>query len=403
MDLTIQPGALSGRIEAIPSKSQAHRLLICAAFAENCTDLVCPEVNQDIEATAECLNRICHAVMRTDWGYDICPYRCEGDCGPDSIYLNVHESGSTLRFLLPIVGALGISTIFKLEGRLPKRPLSPLWEEMERMGCKLEWFADDMFSVDGKLCPGDYYIDGSVSSQFITGLLFATSLLDADSTIHITGKLESKPYVDLTQQAMKLFGVGSENFHVKGGQVYRSPGKITVEGDWSNGAFWLAADALGSKLTVENLNPSSAQGDRAAAELIDQLCVEKITISAADIPDLVPILSVVAAAKHGAVFTDIRRLRLKESDRVASTVAMIEGLGGKAEATKETLTVYGTGLRGGTVDSVNDHRIAMSAAIASTVCTQSVTVLGAEAVNKSYPHFWDEFARLGGNYEQHIR
>ena len=399
MDLTIQPGALSGRIEAIPSKSQAHRLLICAAFADGKTELTCREINRDIEATADCLRSLGAGIQRTPKGYCVTPIQNI----PTSASLNCCESGSTLRFMLPIVGALGVDATFFMEGRLPARPLSPLWEETERMGCILTRPTPDTLRCQGSFRPGSYSIDGSVSSQFITGLLFATSLLDADSTIHITGKLESKPYVDLTQQAMQLFGVGSENFHVKGGQVYRSPGKITVEGDWSNGAFWLAADALGSKLTVENLNPSSAQGDRAAAELIDQLCAEKITISAADIPDLVPILSVVAAAKHGAVFTDIRRLRLKESDRVASTVAMIEGLGGKAEATKETLTVYGTGLRGGTVDSVNDHRIAMSAAIASTVCTQSVTVLGAEAVNKSYPHFWDEFARLGGTYEQHIR
>jgi len=399
MDLTIQPGALSGRIEAIPSKSQAHRLLICAAFADGKTELTCREINRDIEATPDCLRSLGAGIQRTPKGYCVTPIQNI----PTSASLNCCESGSTLRFMLPIVGALGVDATFFMEGRLPARPLSPLWEEMERMGCILTRPTPDTLRCQGSFRPGSYSIDGSVSSQFITGLLFATSLLDADSTIHITGKLESKPYVDLTQQAMQLFGVGSENFHVKGGQVYRSPGKITVEGDWSNGAFWLAADALGSKLTVENLNPSSAQGDRAAAELIDQLCAEKITISAADIPDLVPILSVVAAAKHGAVFTDIRRLRLKESDRVASTVAMIEGLGGKAEATKETLTVYGTGLRGGTVDSVNDHRIAMSAAIASTVCTQSVTVLGAEAVNKSYPHFWDEFARLGGTYEQHIR
>ena len=399
MDLTIQPGALSGRIEAIPSKSQAHRLLICAAFADGKTELTCREINRDIEATADCLRSLGAGIQRSPKGYCVTPIQSI----PTSASLNCCESGSTLRFMLPIVGALGVDATFFMEGRLPARPLSPLWEEMERMGCTLTRPTPDTLRCLGSLRPGSYSIDGSVSSQFITGLLFATSLLDADSTIHITGKLESKPYVDLTQQAMKLFGVGSENFHVKGGQVYRSPGKITVEGDWSNGSFWLAADALGSKLTVENLNPASAQGDRAAAELIDQLCAEKITISAADIPDLVPILSVVAAAKHGAVFTDIRRLRLKESDRVASTVATIEGLGGKAEATKETLTVYGTGLRGGTVDSVNDHRIAMSAAIASTVCTQSVTVLGAEAVNKSYPHFWDEFARLGGTYEQHIR
>ena len=402
MDITIHPASLRGEIQIIPSKSMAHRYLICAAFADQQTDLICPETNQDIEATASCLGLICHSVLPTNDGYEVTPYGYE-ETPFDSFYLNCHESGSTLRFLLPIVGALGADTTFKMAGRLPQRPLSPLWEEMERMGCSLKWISKDELHVAGQLRPGDYYIDGAVSSQFITGLLFATSLLDGDSTIHITGNLESRPYVDMTQQAMKRFGVETENFHVKGGHVYRSPGTVTVEGDWSNGAFLLAAKALGSGLNVLGLNTQSAQGDRAVVEILKQLEQGTPTVSAKDIPDLVPILSVVAAAKHGAVFTDIRRLRLKESDRVASTIAMIENLGGKAEADENTLTVHGTGLTGGTVDAVNDHRIAMAAAIAATVCQQDVTILGAECVKKSYPRFWEEYARLGGNYDQYLR
>ena len=402
MDITIHPGSLSGEISIIPSKSQAHRLLICAAFSDNCTDLICPETNQDIEATAQCLNMICHGVVRTDWGYDICPYLYE-DSGPVSVYLNCHESGSTLRFLLPIVGALGLKTVFKLEGRLPKRPLSPLWEEMERMGCSLKWISESEISVTGQLRAGDYYIDGGVSSQFITGLLFATSLLRGDSTIHITGTLESKPYVDMTLRAMKDFGVEVKDFHVTGGQKYRSPGRVSVEGDWSNAAFFLAAKALGSSLDVFGLDTDSPQGDRAVSEILTQLDAGMPTISARDIPDLVPVLAVTAAEKHGAVFTDIRRLRLKESDRVASTIAMIHNLGGKAEADENTLTVWGTGLTGGTVDAVNDHRIAMAAAVGATVCREDVTIIGAQCVSKSYPQFWAEYRRLGGNYEQYLR
>jgi len=290
-----------------------------------------------------------------------------------------------------------------MEGRLPKRPLSPLWEEMERMGCKLKFISEDELLCEGQLKPGDYYIDGSVSSQFITGLLFATSLLNGDSTIHITGKLESKPYITMTQNAMKLFGVDSEGFQVKGGQIYHSPGTIQVEGDWSNGAFFLAANALGSQLNVLGLDLESAQGDRAVVRHLQEIVNGTPRICAKDIPDLVPILAVTAAAHHGAVFTDIHRLRLKESDRVASVIAMLQNLGGKAEATEDTLTIHGTGLTGGTVDSVNDHRIAMSAAIASTVCTGPVTILGTEAVKKSYPRFWEEFTRLGGNYELNLR
>mgnify|MGYP002519721501 CR=1 FL=1 len=178
---------------------------------------------------------------------------------------------------------------------------------------------------------------------------------------------------------------------------------IRVEGDWSNGAFWTTAQSLGCELSVQGLDTDSVQGDRAVLEILPQLCTGTPTVSAADIPDLVPILSVFAAANKGAVFTDIHRLRIKESDRVESTIVMLQALGGKAEATGDTLTVFGTGLTGGTVRSYNDHRIAMSAAIAATVCTEPVTILGAECVEKSYPKFWAEYARLGGNYEQYLR
>ena len=399
MDITIQPNKLSGTLQIIPSKSQAHRLLICAAFADKETVLTCAETNQDIEATIGCLRALGADIQRTSTGYRMEPIRSV----PGQAVLNCRESGSTLRFLLPVVGALGTDTIFKMEGRLPQRPLSPLWEEMERMGCQLKFISENELRCSGKLQPGEYFIDGSVSSQFISGLLFATSLVDGDSKIHITGKLESKPYIDMTRQAMQLFGIDTEDFKIKGGQQYHSPGSLTVEGDWSNGAFFLAANALGSQVNVKGLSADSAQGDRAAAEILPRLQKERAIISASDIPDLVPILSVVAAANHGAVFTDIRRLRLKESDRVASVIAMIEALGGKAEATEDTLTVYGTGLSGGTVDACNDHRIAMSAAIAANICTELVTVLGAECVRKSYPTFWEEYKKLGGHYEQHLR
>lgn len=399
MDITINPGRLSGTITAIPSKSQAHRLLICAAFADIPTSLICPDTNRDIEATADCLRSLGAGITRTECGYSIDPITEI----PETAVLDCCESGSTLRFMLPIVGALGVDAVFQMAGRLPQRPLSPLWEEMERMGCKLSRPTDNTIRCQGRLHPGTYTIDGGVSSQFITGLLFAASLLEGDSTIHITGKLESKPYITMTQKAMTLFGVSTRGFVVKGGQRYCSPGTVLVEGDWSNAAFFLAAHALGNTVTVTNLFHDSPQGDRAVAEILPLLCSETPTVSAADTPDLVPILSVVAGAKNGAVFTDIQRLRLKESDRVASVIAMLKALGGKAEATESTLTVYPTGYKGGTVDSVNDHRIAMAAAIASTVCTAPVMIRGADCVKKSYPHFWEEFRRLGGNYEQYLR
>ena len=389
MDITIHPRLLQGDIQIIPSKSQAHRLLICAAFANNETTLVCPETNRDIEATVDCLNALGANIQRTDSGYVIDPISVT----PETAILNCCDSGSTLRFMLPIVGALGVDATFQMAGRLPQRPLSPLWEEMERMGCHLSRPTADTIRCQGKLKAGEYVIDGGVSSQFITGLLFATALMEGKSKITITGNLESKPYVDMTEQALKLFDV--PNFH--------SPGYLEVEGDWSNGAFFLAAQWLGSELSIHGLNTDSFQGDRTVVEILKQMDSGTPTVSAKDIPDLVPILSVVAAAKHGTVFTDIRRLRLKESDRVASTIAMIESLGGKAEADENTLRIYGTGLTGGTVDAVNDHRIAMAAAIAATACQQNVTILGVECVKKSYPRFWEEYARLGGSYEQYLR
>ena len=396
MDITIQPKPLQGDITVIPSKSQAHRLLICAAFADEPTILNCPETNRDMDATAGCLNALGADIVKTATGYSVTP----SGKAPEKAELHVHDSGSTLRFMLPVAGALGVDTLFRMEGRLPQRPLSPMWEEMERMGCTLTRPATDTIRCTGKLRPGHYSIDGSVSSQYITGLMLALSLMDAPSHLEITGKVESKPYIRMTKEAISRFAGDLEH---PGGKQFHSPGYLSVEGDWSNGAFFLAANTLGSQLTIHGLNPDSSQGDRAAALLLPALLEGTAVIDAGDIPDLVPILAVAAACCHGAEFANIRRLRLKESDRVASVIAMITALGGKAEADENTLRVFGTGLTGGTVDSVNDHRIAMSAAIAATVCKEPVTILGADCVKKSYPKFFEEYRRLGGNYEQYLR
>ncbi|MBQ8769090.1 MAG: 3-phosphoshikimate 1-carboxyvinyltransferase [Oscillospiraceae bacterium] len=382
MDITIQPSILQGEVTAIPSKSQAHRLLICAAFADRKTELICPQTNRDIEATADCLCALGAKIEHTAAGYTVEPIRSVAE----TAILNCCESGSTLRFMLPIVGALGVDATFQLAGRLPQRPLSPLWEELERMGCTLTRPTENTIRCCGKLKPGKYSIDGSVSSQFITGLMFAQALIDGETELTITGKVESRPYIEMTRKALALFQAPH----------FKSPGTVTVEGDWSNGAFFLAAKTLGSDLDVLGLDADSAQGDRLVSEILCILKSGSATISVADIPDLVPILSVAAAANRGAIFTDIRRLRLKESDRVASVIAMINALGGEAFADDDALYVRGISPRGGIVDSCNDHRIAMAAAIAATVCTEPVTILGAEAVNKSYPQFWDEYRRLGG-------
>lgn len=398
MDIKIYPRKLSGTVKAIPSKSQTHRLLICAAFADSQTKLICPQTNRDIEATAACLRSLGADIVRCNDGYVIKPISIV----PETAVLPCGESGSTLRFMLPIVGALGVDAQLQMEGRLPERPLSPLWEEMERMGCVLTRPERTLIRCQRKLSSGSYKIDGGVSSQFITGLLFALSLLKEDSIIHVTGKMESKPYISMTQRAMEAFGVQTKDYRIEGNQVYHSPGTLNVEGDWSNGAFFLTAKSIGNEITVENLDPDSPQGDRAVASILPALS-ENCTISAADIPDLVPILSVAASVNQGCTFTDIERLRLKESDRVATVVNMLGALGIRAEASEHTLTVFPGQLQGGTVDAVNDHRIAMAAGIAATLATGPVTILGAQCVAKSYPAFWDEYARLGGNYEQYIR
>lgn len=398
MDITITPSRLSGTVKAIASKSQAHRLLICAAFADSPTELLCSQTNRDIEATADCLNALGAKILRTDWGYQVTPL---GQI-PQKAQLSCRDSGSTLRFLLPVAGALGVDTTFFLEGRLPQRPLSPLWEEMERMGCQLSRPTLETIRCQGRLRAGDYVIDGGVSSQFITGLLLAATRMPGVSQLHLTGKVESQPYIAMTKEAMAMFGCDSQDYRITGGAFLHSPGRVQVEGDWSNAAFFLAAQAFGNDVAVENLNYNSAQGDRAVQQLLPTL-KEHTIIDASDVPDLVPILAVVAACNQGAKFTGIRRLRLKESNRVASVIAMLTALGGKAEASEEALTVHGAGLTGGIVDSCNDHRIAMSAAIAATVCKQPVTILGAQCVEKSYPHFFEEYRRLGGNYEQYLR
>lgn len=398
MDICITPKKLYGNINAIPSKSQAHRMLICAAFSDQPTTLICPETNRDIEATANCLTALGAGITWLSNGYRVKPI----EEVPFRASLPCQDSGSTLRFLLPIAGALGVDTVFQMTGRLPQRPLTPLWEEMERMGCTLTRPTADTIRCTGRLRSGEYAINGTVSSQFISGLLFALSLLPGQSRLQVLGKLESAPYVSMTLAAMERFGISCNDYCFPGNGRFHSPGTVTVEGDWSNAAFFLAAQALGSPIQVGNLNPDSPQGDRACARLLPEL-KDNLTISAADIPDLVPILAVTAAANQGAVFTDIGRLRLKESDRVASVMDMLRALGGQTEADETTLTVYGTGLHGGTVDSHNDHRIAMSAAIAATVCDSPVTILGAQCVEKSYPKFFTDYTSLGGQYEQYLR
>ncbi len=387
MDIAIQPGLLSGRIDAPASKSVAHRAFICAALADKPTKLLCGSLCKDVEATVNGLQALGAKIHELSDGFQVFPIQEV----PKTAMLHCGESGSTLRFLLPIVGALGVEATFHLEGRLPQRPLSPLWEEMERMGCFLSRPTAERIRCTGRLRPGKYSLTGSVSSQFISGMLLALPLLPG-SQLAVTGEVKSQPYIHITTEILDIFGISS---HKK----FLSPGTFAIEGDWSSAAFFLAANALGSQITIDGLNRNTAQGDRAIANLLADL-ERPATISADHIPDLIPILSLVAACKAGARFTGIHRLRTKESDRVAAILQMLTALGGRAEADENTLTVYPATLLGGTVDSCNDHRIAMAAAIAATVCKNPVTILGVECVAKSYPQFWAHFRQLGGQYAQ---
>ena len=397
MDLLLHPHSLSGSIPAIPSKSQAHRLLICAALADGDTDLLCSAKNADMEATADCLNALGAEIKSTPEGFTVRPIRKL----PKKAVLPCRESGSTLRFLLPVAGALGVETEFRMEGRLPERPLSPLWEEMERMGCTLRREKYSLF-LTGKLRPGDYSMAGNVSSQFFTGLLLACTQMPGQSRISVVGPLESKPYVTMTRQALTLFGGDVSGWTVRGGTPLHTPGRLCVEGDWSNAAFFLTANILGSRVNITGLDPESAQGDRVILKILSEL--DRFSeIPAGDIPDLVPILAVAAAVKQGAAFTGVGRLRLKESDRIATVAAMLTNLGISVETGPDTLTVHPGVFHGGRVSAAGDHRIAMAAAIAATAAQRDVLLTGAEAVKKSYPRFWEEYRILGGKYEQFIR
>lgn len=402
MNITIFPNdALCGTLKAVPSKSFAHRALICAALADNPTKLNNLFYSEDILATIDCLTAL-GARFENGTVYPIernnkASMPCE---------LNCRESGSTLRFMLPLSLALGGNFQFKMAGRLPNRPLEPLYGELVKMGCTLGKQGENPFCASGKLKRGIYTLPGNVSSQFITGLLLSLPLLDGDSEIRIEGKLESAPYVAITRSVLQNFGIKIEfennTFFVSGGQVFHSPEDYTIEGDWSNAAFWLCADKLSSgKITCAGLNKLSVQGDRQIIDILNRMPCE---IDASDIPDLIPVISAVAAVTEGkTVIYNAKRLIIKESNRLKAIFELLSALGADITLTDDGLIICGKPyLNGGTVDSFNDHRMAMTAAIASLKCKNQVTVTRAEAVKKSYPDFWNDFKALGGNIKEEL-
>ena len=412
MDRKVNGNALGGMVRAIPSKSWAHRLLICSALAEGESEIYCPAVNEDIEATASCLNALGAKAERTGDGYTV---RAVGGKGEN--VLDCGESGSTLRFLLPVACALGREVRFIGRGRLPERPMAELNEALRKGGAEIS--ADKLpIKVSGRLRAGTYKLPANVSSQYISGLMFALPLLVGESVIELDTRPESEPYINMTIAALKLFGVEvikeGNSYRIPAGQKYRSRGKVEVEGDWSNAAFWLCAGAIGKKpVSVAGMNTGSAQGDREVADILRRMGARAeesdgvitvhpsrlsgIEIDSKNIPDLVPVLAVTAAAAEGETrIYNAGRLRIKESDRIKSTAALLRSLGAEVRETDDGLIVQGGRLKGGEADSFGDHRIAMAAAAAACAAEGEVLIRNSEAVAKSYPAFFEDYAALGG-------
>ena len=411
MDLQITPKKLSGVVTPPSSKSQAHRLLIAAALSGGISIIHGLADSQDIRATRRCLSAMCAGMedlpdgtLRVHGlgnGIVIAPPYALLDCG---------ESGSTLRFLIPVGLLIQGEASFTGRGRLMERPLKPYEDLFREKGVawKLE---DHILTVNGgrgydalALDSGAYRLPGNVSSQFFTGLLFTLPLLNGDSTLMSTTPLESRDYLEMTRQALAAAGVttrwADENtLCVPGGQVYQ-PFTATVEADWSQAGFWYAADFLDSQVEIRGLDPASAQGDKVVSELYWKLARPgDAEIDVSGCPDLLPPLAVMAAVRSGTTrFTNAARLRMKESDRLSTITAALTALGAEVHEEPDRLIIVGKpSLPGGTVDSANDHRIAMMAAIAATGCTGPVTIRGAECVQKSYPDFWEVYRSLGGD------
>jgi len=391
-------------------------MLICAALSDTPCTIVCQSVNRDMEATVNCLNALGADITYTDGKFNVQPISQVNkgatlDCG---------ESGSTLRFLLPVAAALGADATFIGQGRLPERPLSPLYEEMTAHGVKMSENGHMPLKCEGKLPAGLYTIDGGISSQFISGLLMALPLTGIQSKIVITGKQESASYIGLTLDALKQFGIEiqttTDGYIIPSGQEFTTPDtQIAVEGDWSAAAFWITAGVAGSKpVTCTGLNYEySAQGDRRIVDVLRKMGADITTtcntitarpsnltaaqIDCADIPDLVPILAVAASSAQGTtIFDNIRRLRIKESDRVQSILQLLGMAGIYAFASDNTLTVTGGPAKNCSYDPSGDHRMAMAAAVLASAKEIKITISDAGCTAKSYPAFFDDFNALGG-------
>lgn len=403
---------MNGVIGAISSKSDAHRALIAASLADKPCRLILNSTSNDIKAACSCLESAGAVIENDGMNITVSPIKKASghavfDCG---------ESGNTIRFLMPVAAALGIDSVFTGSGRLPERPQTPLLKALSENGASVSPDGEFPIKISGKLKSGVFTLPGNVSSQFVTGLLFALPLLDGDSEIRLIPPVESKPYINMTISTLKKFGIevkeNGNSYFVKGCQKYISPDELKIDGDWSNGAFFVAFGAL-SDITVNGLYPSSVQGDKAVCEIVKRMganvtigessvrikknSLRGIDIDASDIPDLVPVISALAVFAAGTTrIYNAARLRLKESDRLKTVTELIKTAGGDITETSDGLII-----KGGkklkdefTVSSFNDHRLVMAAAVLSF--DSKVTVTDFKAINKTYPSFKDDVTKLGG-------
>lgn len=413
MQVKIDQMVPNGEIFAVASKSDAHRAIILSALSDGKTSIRISHISKDIEATLACIKNMSAEVIQKGDVYEISPIKGI----PKNPILDCGESGSTLRFLLPVLAALGNGATFLGHGRLPERPMGLIVELLKNHGNE---FLEETLPIrlEGKTIPGTFCISGDVSSQFVSGLLFALPLLSEKSKIKLTSKLQSSAYVNMTLDVLKKFGADIEydgnEFFINPVGSYKSPKEYNVEGDWSNAAFFMVMGALGGEVLVKNLSLDSSQSDVKILDILklagvkfaiqkDGIKVFKSEIKpflfdVSECPDLFPIAAILACgAKGKTILCNAKRLRLKESDRIISTKELILSLGGKAEETEDSLIIYGSGkLSGGTADSANDHRIAMSAFSASVISENAVILKNARAIDKSYPSFMDDFEKLGG-------
>lgn len=413
--VVITPSLLHGTVTPPSSKSAAHRALICAALAKG-KSFVSPIVDSDdMAATIGAIKALGTPVKAEKSGFVL-----DGKYtfGTISDKIDCLESGSTLRFLIPVAATAGKTITFIGTGRLPQRPIGPYLDCLPKAGVQCKTAGGLPFTISGVLKPGVFTLPGDVSSQFITGLLLALPLLSADSEIRLTTSLQSEGYIDLTLEIMRRFGISvsrqEQSFFVKRMQNY-TPCNFTVEGDWSQAAFWLSAGALSADVAVKGLDLQSTQGDRAILDILKRFGASiyknnnSVTvrgnrlsgceIDASQIPDLVPVLAAVAALSEGrTVIGNAARLRLKESDRLASTAKGLRALGADITEQEDSLVIDGKPeLCGGKADGANDHRIVMALAIAAQRCKNPVTITRCESIKKSYPEFFKDYNKLGGH------